>query len=52
MAKNVEEYTLTNAKGMEVKIITYGGIITSVKAPDRRGKMADVALGFSTSAIT
>lgn len=43
----VDEYTLTNAKGMEVKIITYGGIITSVKAPDRRGKMADVALGFS-----
>jgi len=46
--KNVDEYTLTNAKGMEVKIITYGGIITSVKVPDRRGKMADVALGFST----
>ncbi len=43
----VDEYTLTNAKGMEVKVITYGGIITSVKVPDRRGKMADVALGFS-----
>ena len=35
--KAVDEYTLTNANGMEVKIITYGGIITSVKAPDRHG---------------
>ena len=42
----VDEYTLTNANGMEVKIITYGGIITSVKVPDRNGNWADVALGF------
>ena len=44
---DVEQYTLTNAKGMEVKIITYGGIITSVKVPDRSKKMANVALGFN-----
>lgn len=42
----VEEYTLTNANGMEVKVITYGGIITSIKVPDRYGNMANVALGF------
>jgi len=43
----VEEYTLTNANGMEVKVITYGGIITSIRVPDRYGNMANVALGFS-----
>lgn len=42
----VDEYTLANANGLEVKIITYGGIITSVKAPDRYGHFANIALGF------
>jgi aldose 1-epimerase len=42
----VELYTLTNAKGASVKIITYGGIVTSLKVPDRNGKMGDVVLGF------
>ncbi|HEX9018832.1 MAG TPA: aldose epimerase family protein [Anaerolineaceae bacterium] len=42
----VHEYTLTNPGKMEVKIITYGSIITAVRAPDRSGALANVALGF------
>ena len=33
--KAVEVFTLTNAAGVEVKAITYGGIITSWRVPDR-----------------
>jgi len=44
----VEIYTLTNANGVEVKAITFGGIITSLKVPDRAGKLADVVLGYET----
>lgn len=42
----VSLFTLSNAKGMKVSITNYGGIITSILAPDRQGKMADVTLGF------
>lgn len=42
----VDNYTLTNAKGMEVKITNYGGIVNSLKAPDRNGKYEDVVLGY------
>ncbi len=44
--KNVEIYTLTNARGVEAKIITYGGIVVSLKVPDNKGQMGDVVLGF------
>jgi aldose 1-epimerase len=44
----VEEYVLTNDNGMEVRIITYGGVITSIRVPDRNGVMGNVVLGFNT----
>jgi len=46
----VDLYTLTNAQGMEVRLMTYGGIILSIKTPDKAGKMGDIALGFDTLA--
>ncbi|HVU10865.1 MAG TPA: aldose epimerase family protein [Phototrophicaceae bacterium] len=42
----VDEYTLTNANGLEMKVITFGGIITSLRVPDRAGKLDNIALGF------
>ena len=45
--QNIEEYTLQNTAGMEVKIISFGGILTSVRVPDRMGRFANVALGFN-----
>ncbi len=42
----IDEYTLTNGKGMTAKIITYGAILTELDVPDKAGKTADVVLGF------
>ena len=46
--ETVEEYTLQNASGMQVKVISYGGILTSVDVPDRRGRFSNVVLGFES----
>jgi aldose 1-epimerase len=45
---NIEMFTLTNKNGVEVSAITYGGIITSIKTPDRTGAIADIVLGFNS----
>jgi aldose 1-epimerase len=42
---SVEIFTLSDG-AYEARIATYGGIVVSLKAPDRNGKQADVVLGF------
>src|SRR5215469_9951818 len=49
-AQRVLRFTLTNARCMQVKIITYGATVQSITAPDRRGHLTDVVLGFKTLA--
>src|ERR1017187_6125441 len=41
----VQIFTLTNAHGLEARIINYGGAVVSLKTPDRAGAMADVGVG-------
>jgi aldose 1-epimerase len=43
----VEAITLTNAKGMKARILSYGAILQAVEVPDRDGKVADVTLGYN-----
>jgi aldose 1-epimerase len=42
----VDRYTLKNCNRMEVKILTYGGILQWISVPDRRNRTANVTLGF------
>ena len=46
--RTVEQITLRNAQGVEVRAITYGAIITAIVTPDRRGTLGDIVLGFGT----
>jgi aldose 1-epimerase len=44
--QSVELFTLRNSNGAEAQIITYGGIVTSLKVADQTGKFSDVVLGY------
>ena len=44
----IQIFTLTNAHGLEARIVNYGGAVVSLKTPDRAGAMADVVLGFDS----
>ena len=46
----VELFTLTNPDGVEMRAMTYGGIIVSLRVPDRRRQLDDIVLGFDTAA--
>ena len=42
----VEIFTLTNRKGIEARIMTYGATLVSLRLPDRNDTFDDVCLGF------
>ena len=44
----VELFTLGNTKGIQLSVISYGGAIVSLRAPDRDGNLDDVVLGFDS----
>jgi aldose 1-epimerase len=46
----IERYTLRNKNGVEVSVINFGGIITSLKVPGKDSLFEDVVLGFDSLA--
>ncbi len=44
--RNVDLITLRNSAGIEARILTLGGIIVSLRTPDRAGALDDIVLGF------
>lgn len=46
----VDVYTLRNPNGVEARILNYGGIVQSLRVPDKDGQFGDVVLGYSTLA--
>jgi aldose 1-epimerase len=48
--RTVEQFTLTNSKGAEAKIITFGGRLSSLKVPDRNGRRGSIVLGYNSLA--
>lgn len=45
----VELITMRNQRGVEVRAMTYGGIILSIKTPDKDGVADDITLGYDTT---
>ena len=46
--QNVDQYLFKSKSGMQISIITYGGIITSWTAADKNGDYKDIVLGYNT----
>ncbi len=46
--EEVYEYELSNNSGFSVRVISYGGIITEISAPDKSGTYENVVLGFDS----
>lgn len=39
-------YELTNSRGVGIRLMDFGGIVQSIRVPDRQGVMGDVVLGY------
>ena len=48
--QQVEQFTLRNDRGAEVRVIEYGAVLTDVIVPDAKGQRGNVVLGFATLA--
>lgn len=46
--KAIMKYTISNSEGLEMSVISYGGIITSLKVPDKNGNYEDIVLGLDS----
>jgi aldose 1-epimerase len=47
--QNIDLFTLTNTGGLEARVMTYGGILLSLKVPDRNGHVDNIVLGFDSA---
>jgi aldose 1-epimerase len=46
--QQVDIYTLTNDRGLRVRFLSYGGVITEIDVPDRAGRLDNIVLGLRT----
>ena len=46
--ENVKIFTLTNVNGIEVRVMTYGAAVVSLRTPDRAGNLKNIVLGFDS----
>jgi len=44
--EQVHEFTMKNARGIEMQVLDFGGIIASLRTPDRAGNVGDIVLGM------
>ena len=44
--REVYAFDLENTKGMKMRVIEYGAILTSLEVFDREGQLRDVVLGY------
>lgn len=45
--KEIYECTMTHNDGSSISVLNYGGIITNIVVPDKKGSMDNVVLGFN-----